>query len=92
MRDNRLIVFVNFSFSNGCDLHDRRQKKKKTKRLYFGLARHTFITNDGFEHLKMKHLALFNEKRQCSSLLERLDLLHEIDQIESTSKASVIKR
>ena len=66
MRDNRLIVFVNFSFSNGCDLHDRRQKKKKTKRLYFGLARHTFITNDGFEHLKMKHLALFNEKRQSS--------------------------
>ena len=51
MRDNRLIVFVNFSFSNGCDLHDRRQKKKKKKieRLYFGLARHTFITNDGFE-------------------------------------------
>ena len=65
MRDNPLIVFVNFSFSNGCDLHDRRQKKK-TKRLYFGLARHTFITNDGFEHLKMKHLALFNEKRQGS--------------------------
>ena len=28
LRDNRLIVFVNFSFSNGCDLHDRRQKKK----------------------------------------------------------------
>ena len=22
---NRLIVFVNFSFSSGCDLHDRRQ-------------------------------------------------------------------
>ena len=21
-RDNRLIVFVNFSFSNGCNLHD----------------------------------------------------------------------
>ena len=26
VRDNRLIVFVNFSFSSGCDLHDRRQK------------------------------------------------------------------
>ena len=21
-RDNRLVVFVNFSFSNGCNLHD----------------------------------------------------------------------
>ena len=29
---------------------------------------------------------------QYSSLLERLDLLHEIDQIESTTKASVIKQ
>ena len=27
VRDNRLLVFVNFSFSNGCDLHDRRQKR-----------------------------------------------------------------
>ena len=26
VRDNRLLVFVNFSFSNGCDLHDRSQK------------------------------------------------------------------
>ena len=25
LRDNGLIVFVNFSFSSGCDLHDRRQ-------------------------------------------------------------------
>ena len=24
VRDNRLLVFVNFSFSCGCDLHDRR--------------------------------------------------------------------
>ena len=24
--DIRLLVFVNFSFSNGCDLHDRSQK------------------------------------------------------------------
>ena len=27
VRDNRLLVFVKFSFSNGCDLHDRRQKR-----------------------------------------------------------------
>ena len=26
LRDNRLIVFITFSFSSGCDLHDRRQK------------------------------------------------------------------
>ena len=26
LRDNGLIVFVNFSFSSGCDLHDRSQK------------------------------------------------------------------
>ena len=26
VHDNRLLVIVNFSFSNGCDLHDRRQK------------------------------------------------------------------
>ena len=26
VRDIRLLVFVNFSFSNGCDLHDRSQK------------------------------------------------------------------
>ena len=25
LSDNRLIVFVNFSFSSGCDLHDRSQ-------------------------------------------------------------------
>ena len=24
VRDNRLLVLVNFSFSCGCDLHDRR--------------------------------------------------------------------
>ena len=24
VRDNRLLEFVNFSFSCGCDLHDRR--------------------------------------------------------------------
>ena len=26
LRDNELIAFVNFSFSSGCDLHDRSQK------------------------------------------------------------------
>ena len=26
LRDIGLIVFVNFSFSSGCDLHDRSQK------------------------------------------------------------------
>ena len=26
LRDNGLIAFVNFSFSSGCDLHDRSQK------------------------------------------------------------------
>ena len=26
VRDNRLLVFVNFSFSSGYDLHDRSQK------------------------------------------------------------------
>ena len=26
LRDNRLIVFITFSFSSGCDLHDRSQK------------------------------------------------------------------
>ena len=29
------------------------------------MARHTFLTNDGFEHPKMKHLTLFNGKRQA---------------------------
>ena len=29
LRDNRLIVFVNFSFSSGCDLHNRSQNTKK---------------------------------------------------------------
>ena len=38
----------------------------------------------------MKHLTLFNRnvRLQCSSLLERLDLLDEIDEIESTTEAS----
>ena len=48
LRDNRLIVLVNFSFSSGCDLHNRSQNTKKTKWLYFDLAHHTFLTNDGF--------------------------------------------
>ena len=30
----------------------------------FYFARHTFLTNHGFEHPKMKHLTLFNRKRQ----------------------------
>ena len=30
----------------------------------FYLARHTFLTNYEFEHPKMKHLTLFNRKRQ----------------------------
>ena len=42
---------------------------KKTKWLYFGLARHTFITNDGFEHPKMKHFTLFNGKRPASMFI-----------------------
>ena len=54
LRDNGLIVFVNFSFSSGCDLHDWRQNYlKKTKWLYFGLARHTFITNDGYKIIEI---------------------------------------
>ena len=32
----------------------------------FHLARHTFLANDGFMHLKMKHLTLFNRKRQAT--------------------------
>ena len=35
---------------------------KNTKKL----ARHTFLTNDGFEHPKMTHLTLFIRKRQAS--------------------------
>ena len=38
LRDNRLIVVVNNSFSSGCDLYW----------LYFDLARHSFLTSDGF--------------------------------------------
>ena len=54
LRDNGPIVFVNFSFSSGCDLHDWRQNYlKKTKWLYFGLARHTFITNDGYKIIEI---------------------------------------
>ena len=54
LRDNRIIAFVNFSFSSGCDLHDWRQNYlKKTKWLYFGLARHTFITNDGYKIIEI---------------------------------------
>ena len=33
------------------------------------MARHTFLTNDGFEHPKMKHLAVFNRKRQASMFI-----------------------
>ena len=42
----------------------------------------------------MEHFTLLtgNVRPQCSSLLERLDLHHEIDQIESTTKASVFKQ
>ena len=29
VRDNRLLVFLNFPLSSGWDLHDRSQKKKK---------------------------------------------------------------
>ena len=32
----------------------------------FYLVRHTFLTSDGFEHPKMKHLTLFNRKRQAA--------------------------
>ena len=58
------------------------------------MARHTFLTNDGFEHPKMKHLTLFNGKRQALVfiLLEQLDSHHEINEIESTAKASVSKQ
>ena len=27
LRDNRLFVFVDFSFSSGCDVHDRSQNR-----------------------------------------------------------------
>ena len=32
----------------------------------FYLARHTFLTNHGFEHPKMKHLTLFYRKRRAA--------------------------
>ena len=31
LRDNRLVVFVNFSFSSGWDLHNRSQNTKKNQ-------------------------------------------------------------
>ena len=63
---------------------------KKTKWLYFGLARYTFITKD--EKGNILPCLTGNVRIQCSSLLERLDLHHEIDKIESTNKASAFKR
>ena len=44
--------------------------------MYFSLARDTFITNDGFEHPKMKHFTLVDGKRQpqCSYFWYRLEL------------------
>ena len=40
VRDNRLLVFVNFSFSSGCDLHDRSQicQKKLSDYIRFGTS------------------------------------------------------
>ena len=63
---------------------------KKTKWLHFGLARHTLITKD--EKWNILPCLTGNVRIQCSSLLERLDLHHEIDKIESTNKASAFKR
>ena len=34
-RDNRLIVFVNFSFPNGCNLHDWRHNYQKNQMTVF---------------------------------------------------------
>ena len=34
-RDNRLVVFVNFSFSNGCNLHDWRHNYQKNQMTVF---------------------------------------------------------
>ena len=45
------------------------KKAKKTEWLYFDLARHTYIINDGFQHPKMKHLALFTMKSLASMFI-----------------------
>ena len=63
---------------------------KKAKLLYFGLARHTLITKD--DKWNILPCLTGNVRLKCSSFLERLDLHHEIDQIESTNKASVFKQ
>ena len=63
---------------------------KKTRWLYFGLVRHTFKSKD--EKWNILLCLTGNVRLKCSSFLERLDLHHEIDQIESTNKASVFKQ
>ena len=53
LRDNRLIVIVNFSFSSGCDLHDRRQNYKKKSSDCSSVWRVTPITDDGYKTIEM---------------------------------------
>ena len=44
VRDIWLIAFVNFSYSSGCDLHDRSQKyqKKKVTAFRFGTSHFSY--------------------------------------------------
>ena len=53
LRDNGLIVFVNFSFSSGCDLHDRRQNYEKKSSDCISVWRVTPITDDGYKIIEM---------------------------------------
>ena len=53
LRDNRLIVIVNFSFSSGCDLHDRRQNYEKKSSDCSSVWRVTPITDDGYKIIEM---------------------------------------
>ena len=53
LRDNRLIVFVNFSFSSGCNLHDRRQNYEKKSNDCISVWRVTPITDDGYKIVEM---------------------------------------
>ena len=53
LRDNRLIVIVNFSFSSGCDLHDRRQNYEKKSSDCISVWRVTPITDDGYKIIEI---------------------------------------
>ena len=56
----------------------------------FGFVRHTFVTNDRIEHVKITYFIPFNRERQASVSIPLEDFHPKID--TSRAKASFFER